>query len=253
VSPSILALLWTCLVLPPKATSCFLLHEVGVGRVAREPSEGCDVRVTPASTFKVPHALIALDAGVVEASEVLAYDGKPLDFASWRKDHTLASAMRNSVLWYFQELARRLGVKRERDYLRKLDYGNADPSSGLESFWLNGSLRISPDEQERFLLRLFRGDLPIRRDAQEIVRKVLVQPEGIVVNATGEHPFARPWPEGAIVSGKTGSAPGVRWLVGHVRRGARSWVFVSSVVGEGVPPLAAVDLAAKRLRATGVL
>jgi beta-lactamase class D len=35
--------------------SCFLLYEMGVGEVRRSPSEGCASRMTPASTFKIPH------------------------------------------------------------------------------------------------------------------------------------------------------------------------------------------------------
>ena len=71
--------------------SCFLLHEVGVGEVRREPSASCRMRVSPQSTFKIPHALAALDAGVVTgADSQFAYDGSPQPFDAWRRDHTLA-------------------------------------------------------------------------------------------------------------------------------------------------------------------
>jgi beta-lactamase class D len=241
---------------PPR--SCFLLHEVGVGRVVRAPSDGCAIRVTPASTFKIPHALAALDAKVVTPEEVFPYDGRPLPQESWRHPQTMATALRVSALWYFQALARRLGPERERAYLQKLGYGNADSSSGLETFWLYQSLAISPDEQEQFLLRLYADALPIDRHAQGVVRALLVQPAGVVVNAIGAHPFGQPWPAGTVVSAKTGSAseegrPDVRWLVGHVRRGSRSWIFVSNVVGDDLPPLSAVDLAAEALKKAGVL
>jgi beta-lactamase class D len=242
----------------PTATSCFLLYELGVGRIVRHPAEGCAVRTTPASTFKIPHALAALDAGVVEPDEVFPYVGQPSPFESYRRDQTLASALQNSVLWYFQELAGRLGPEREVEYLKRLQYGNADISSGLKTFWLYQSLRISPEEQEAFLVRLFEARLPIGPEAQKVARASLVQPAGFVVNAMGKHPFGQPWPEGTVVSAKTGSAteanlPDVRWLVGQVRRGPRAWIFVSNVVGDRLPPLAAVDLAARSLKTAGVL
>ncbi len=44
-----------------------------------------------------------------------------------------------------------------------------------------------------------------------------------------------------------------RWIVGHVRRGTRSWLFVSSLTGKDLPLLAAVDLAAKGLKREGVI
>ena len=60
--------------------SCFLLYEMGVGEVQRAPAEGCTERVTPVSTFKIAHALVALDSGVISGPDaVLAYDGAPLN------------------------------------------------------------------------------------------------------------------------------------------------------------------------------
>src|SRR5262244_1895581 len=67
---------------PPPAGargSCFLLHEIGVGEVRRDPSTMCAIRVTPQSTFKIPHALAALDAGVIQDVDALVkYDGRPV-------------------------------------------------------------------------------------------------------------------------------------------------------------------------------
>lgn len=243
---------------PPPGTACFLLHEVGQGERRRAPAGACGLRVTPASTFKIPHALAAVDAGVLAGADaMLRYDGSAVAFPAWRRDHNLASAMRFSVVWYFQRVAEKLGLERERAYLRRLDYGNADPSSGLTTFWLGGSLLVSAEEQARLLLRLYADELPVSRVAMSTVRSMLVQPDERVVNAVGEHPFAAPWPPGAVVSAKTGrardrSAGDVCWLVGHVSRGARSWVFVSSVVG-CAEPQAAVDLAARALKEERVL
>ncbi len=240
--------------------SCFLLYEIGVGEVRRNPSAICATRLLPASTFKVPHALAALDAGVLSgADDMFAYDGAPTSVEAWRHDHTLRTAMRDSVVWYFQRVAQKLGMAREREYLKKFDYGNADPSSGLTTFWLGGSLQITPEEQLRFLRRLFAGELPVRPEALEIVKKLIIQPEGSVVNAAGQHPFGAPWPTGTVVSAKTGSGTdrggaAVRWIVGHVSRGPRAWIFVSCVAGdETTPALAAVDLAAASLQQNGVL
>ena len=180
-------------------------------------------------------------------------DGRPLEVEVWKRDHTLATAMRYSVIWYFQRVASMLGAGREREYLEKFDYGNRDSSSGLTTFWLGESLRISPEEQERFLLRLYADALPVSKAAMRAVRAILVQPSGVVVNAAGDHPFDAPWPHGTVVSAKTGAADDVRWLVGHVERGQRSWVFVSCVTGPGLEPLAAIDLAAASLRSADVL
>ncbi|KRA81780.1 hypothetical protein ASD78_00425 [Lysobacter sp. Root667] len=240
--------------------SCFLLYEVGVGELRRDPAQACTQRYSPASTFKVAHALFALDAGVVSGpDERMAFDGQGDWPASSRRDHDLASAMRNSVVWYFQRIAERLGAQRETDYLRKIHYGNEDASGALTRFWLGDSLTISPQEQQRFLLDLYAGRLPLSKRAVAQVKAMLVQPQGRVVNAMGEHAFAAPWPAGTVLSAKTGSTSdrerrGVRWLIGHVQRGRRSYVFVSCVVGaRDLDANAAIDLAARGLHDAKVL
>jgi beta-lactamase class D len=239
----------------PLRGSCFLLYELGVGQTRRQPDAACATRVTPASTFKIPHALAALDSGVLAGPDIsLPFQG-PTDVpASWKRAHTLATAMRYSVVWYFQRVASMLGVDRERDYLARLAYGNLDTSGGLTTFWLDGSLRISPDEQEVFMRHLYEDALPVSADAMRAVREMLVQPPGVVVNALGEHPFDAPWPDGTVLSAKTGTADDVTWLVGSVRRLSRSWVFVSCVLGPAEHNmLGAIHLAADSLREAGVL
>jgi beta-lactamase class D len=164
--------------------------------------------------------------------------------------------MRDSVLWYFQRLAERLGLERERAYLKTFQYGNQDASGPLTSFWLGSTLKISPNEQLAFLRRFFGGKLAVSAQAMRTVRDVLVQPGGRIVNAAGEHPLGTPWPMGTIVYAKTGRGTDdgrpVVWLVGRVVRGDRAWIFVSCVIGSQ-EPLAAVNLAAHQLSRGNVL
>ncbi|MGH9334425.1 MAG: penicillin-binding transpeptidase domain-containing protein [Vicinamibacteria bacterium] len=234
-----------------KAESCFLLYDEKDGRTTGDPSDACSTRATPASTFKIPHALAALDARVVSGpDETFPYDGSEYDLERWKRDHDLKSAMRDSVVWYFQRIAERLGVERESAYLKAFEYGNQDASGPLTSFWLGDSLQISPEEQLAFLRRFFESRLPVREDAARTVLEILKQPEGRIVNALGEHPLAAPWPSGAAVYAKTGRGADherpVSWLVGRIVRGDREWTFVSCVIGDE-EPLAAIRLAAKRL------
>jgi beta-lactamase class D len=243
----------------PSTESCFLLYEIGAGEIRRDPSEACRTRITPASTFKVPHALAALDAGVVKPDEVFRYDGSGDWPQSARRDHTLGSALLHSVLWYFQRIAERLGPGREKSYLQKFAFGNMDSSRALTSFWVGGSLQVTPEEQLQFWLKLYQNQLPVSPSAMSTVKKLIVQPRGVVVNAFGEHAFDAPWPANTIVSTKTGSATdrsgrGTRWLIGHIDKGGRQLVFVACVIGpRDVAPNAAIDLAARALRETKVL
>lgn len=162
-------------------------------------------RFIPASTFKVAHALFALDAGLVrDEFQVFRWDGTRRDIESWNRDQDLRSSMRNSTVLVYQQFARELGEERERHYLRTVGYGNADPSGGIDTFWLSGNLRISAEEQVAFLQRLYRNELPFRVEHQRLVKDVMIVEAG------------RTW----ILRAKTGwqarDEPQVGWWVGWV-------------------------------------
>lgn len=145
----------------------------------------------PASTFKVPHALFALDAGVVrDEFQVFRWDGQERSIRSWNRDQDLRSSMRNSTVWVYQEIAREIGEDSERRYLEKIGYGNADVSGGIDRFWLDGGLRISALEQVEFLRQLYRNQLPFRVEHQRLVKDVMIVEAGrhwILRAKTGWH------------------------------------------------------------------
>lgn len=242
----------------PQPASCFLLFDEQTAITAPASGEACNTRVTPASSFKIPHALAALDAQVISGPhDLFKYDGAETTMAAWKRDHDLASAMRNSVVWYFQRLAERLGTERERSYLKEFAYGNQDASGPLTQFWLGSSLQISPNEQLDFVRRFFGNQLPVSPAAARIVRDILVQPRDHIVNALGEHPMGAPWPQGTTVWAKTGAATdrsgkAVTWLVGRVERAGHGWLFVSCVI-DSPDSMAAVSQAGTELKRRGVL
>jgi len=164
-------------------------------------------RYMPASTFKVPHALFALDAGVVrDEFEMIEWDGEKRWLDSWNKDQDLRSSMRHSVVWVYQQFAREIGEAGERKYLQSIDYGNADPSGGVDRFWLDGNLRISASEQIEFLRKLYYNELPFKLEHQRLVKDVMINDAG------------PDW----ILRAKTGwqarVEPNVGWWVGWVER-----------------------------------
>ena len=96
-------------------------------------------RFIPASTFKIAHALFALDAGIVrDEFQVFRWDGTRREIDSWNRDQDLRSSMRNSAVWVYQAIAREIGEDGERRYLQRIGYGNADPSGDVDRFWLAG-------------------------------------------------------------------------------------------------------------------
>jgi len=99
------------------ARSCFVLREASKTNVVRKGGAECARRTMPASTFKIPHAMIALETGVIDERETIAIPPSQ-DFPSWGGDQTLRTATHDSVFPFFQVLARRIGAEREKEWLR---------------------------------------------------------------------------------------------------------------------------------------
>lgn len=133
---------------------------------------------SPASTFKIPHSLFALDAGLLrDEFQVIPWDGVQRSIPAWNQDQTLRSAMRNSTVWVYERFARELGAAKEVDYLRRLGYGNA-AVGGAQPFWVEGDLAISAVEQIAFLKRLYLNELPFQVAHQRLVKDVMVSAAG---------------------------------------------------------------------------
>ncbi|MCY9590651.1 hypothetical protein PC41400_17565 [Paenibacillus chitinolyticus] len=79
------------------------------------------------------------------------WDGNRRAREIWNQDHTSASAMRYSVVWYYQAMARDIGKERMQEWVNRADYGSKDFSGGIDRLWLNSSLKISPVEEVDFL------------------------------------------------------------------------------------------------------
>lgn len=136
-------------------------------------------RFSPASTFKIPHTLFALDAGVVrDEFQVFKWDGVVRGFPAHNQNQDLRSAMRYSTLWVYEIFGKAIGERGARDYLVKLDYGNADPSTQRGNYWVDGNLAISAMEQISILRRLYRNQLPFRIDHQRLVKDLLIVEAG---------------------------------------------------------------------------
>jgi len=136
-------------------------------------------RYIPASTFKIPHLLFALDAGIVhDVFQVFPWDSVNRLNESWNQDQDVRSSMRRSVVWVYQLFARQIGEEGEKSYLQRIGYGNADPSGGIDRFWLDGGLRISAHEQIGFLQRLYRNTLPFQEAHQRFVKDIIIVEAG---------------------------------------------------------------------------
>lgn len=130
----------------------------------------------PASTFKILNSLIILQEGVVADpdDDVLAWDGVERS-PGWDADASLRTAFQRSMVWAYQEWARRVGHEAMARWVEAADYGDGDigPADGVDRFWLEGPLTITAYEQIEFLDALRRGDTPFGDVVEAAVRDVM--------------------------------------------------------------------------------
>jgi beta-lactamase class D len=170
----------------------------------------------PASTFKIPNTLIALDEGVITEQELLQWDGTDRGLAAWNRDQTLASAFKSSCVWCYQELAQRIGTARYQTWLKKIDYGNAQPGPGLTTFWLSGDLRISAQQQITFLKKLYKRELPFKAATYDALCRIML---------VEEKPGYRLYAKTGWAGYGEKATPQTGWYVGYLETGTDVWFF----------------------------
>lgn len=230
----------------PARDATFVLLNGKTGEITRINGDRAKQPYPPCSTFKIPNSAIALETGVAPDAEfTLRYDpALKIDNEGWARDHSLRTAYRVSAVWYFQEIARRVGAERMSRLLRQLDYGNADISGGIDRFWLGSSLRISANQQVEFLRRLNEGGVGLKPRTTEQLREIMLADEGA----------------GWKLRAKTGAcrAPGEdasMWYVGWVEREGTTHYFALQMGGKEYEPLFSqrVPTARRLLKHYGVL
>ncbi|HKY04424.1 MAG TPA: penicillin-binding transpeptidase domain-containing protein [Blastocatellia bacterium] len=210
-------------------TATFVLYDLKRDRYIRYNEKRASERFSPFSTFKVPNSIIGLESGVIKDENfVIAWDRKkyPPDpdwnrepFLHWKRDHSLQTAIKYSVVWYYKELALKVGEPAMKQYVAKLNYGNQDTTGGLDKFWLNSSLRISAEEQVSFLKAFYTGKLDISSRTTGIVKRI------ILLEQTPRY----------RLSGKTGGGPlphgSLGWFVGYLERDDNVYFFATNIEG----------------------
>jgi beta-lactamase class D len=200
------------------AQGTFVLYDSSAHTVTGHDPARAEQRFSPDSTFKVVNSLIGLATGAISSlDDVLPYGGKPQPFQDWQHDLDLHRAIKVSSVPIYQELARRIGLERMREQLRRLNYGNAEVGETVDQFWLTGPLMISAMEQARFMARLAQHELPVSEKIQAAVRELVYVEQG------------QNW----VLYGKTGwsqhHAPDLGWWVGWVEKQGLVYSFALNV------------------------
>jgi beta-lactamase class D len=200
----------------------------------------------PESTFELALSLIALEIEMVRDPDevIFKWDGVKRGIEAWDRDHTLRSAMAESVAPVHQEIARRIGAELMQNYVNLIDYGNRNIGGGIDRFWLAGDLRIDPFQQVDFVDRLRRGALPVSKRGQDLVRDLL--PVARIGNAAVRC-------NAGLLDARDGQPP-LGWVVGWAEKGSSQTVFaLNADIGEPRHAAACMTLAQRCLADVGAI
>ncbi len=198
-----------------------LIYDLNQDRTYQHNPSRNNTAFLPASSFKILNSLIALETGVIsDEIAVLTWDGVEREFADWNRDLNMRKAIKVSAVWFYQVLARRVGYEQMQKFVAKSDYGNKNigTKEDIDKFWLEGKLRITPQEQIQFLSRLNKNDLPFSKRSLSIVKSI------IIVEQTPNYTLRA---KTGLVRGAV--TPEIGWYVGYLEQGKNIYFFATNI------------------------
>ncbi|HEX7844479.1 MAG TPA: penicillin-binding transpeptidase domain-containing protein [Chitinophagaceae bacterium] len=210
-----------------KVEGCFALMDNGTGQfTVHNLSRYFDSSYLPASTFKIVNSLIGLQTGKISSdSMVIKWDGIKRFSDDWNKDLTMYEAFRVSAVNYYQEVARRIGKDTMERWLNVLGYGAKKKGdtvrikTTVDSFWLDNSLKITPDQQLGLVKSLYFDQLPgFFKTTQEKVKNAMLFEN----NTNYRLGYKTGW-------GFTEQGHSIGWIVGWVEENNHPYFFVLNI------------------------
>jgi beta-lactamase class D len=203
-----------------KVEGCFAIMDNASGKfTVHNLARYRDSSYLPASTFKIVNSLIGLQTGkIVNDSMVIKWDGVTRRVADWNKDLTMYEAFRVSSVYYYQEVARRIGKDTMQFWLDSLGYGTKKIKGAVDSFWLNNTLKVTPDEQLGLVKRLYFDQLPFFKSYQEVVKRAMLFEE----NTNYRLGYKTGW-------GFKENGNAIGWVVGWIEENKHPYFFVLNI------------------------
>jgi beta-lactamase class D len=181
-----------------------------------------DSSFLPASTFKIVNSLIGLQTGVItNDSMMIKWDSVKRNVAEWNQDLSMYRAFRVSAVPYYQEVARRIGKERMEQWMDSIHYG-AGPkdtvfriNTSIDTFWLDNTLKLTPDEELGLMKLLYFNQLPFFKPYQETVKKAMLFEN----ETTYKLSYKTGW-------GRNERGDHLAWLVGWIEENNHPYFFV---------------------------
>ncbi len=209
-----------------KVAGCFALMDNGTGRFTiYNLSRYRDSSYLPASTFKIVNSLIGLQTGKISSdSMIIKWDGIKRPIEVWNRDMTMYEAFRVSCVPYYQEVARRIGKDTMQFWLDSLNYGARSDTekvvihSKIDTFWLDNSLKILPDQELGLVKRLYFDQLPFFKTHQETVKRAMLFEN----NTNYKLAYKTGW-------GNNEQGHHIGWTIGWVEENNHPYFFVLNI------------------------
>ena len=181
--------------------------------------EQATLRTAPDSTYKIYDALFGLEEGVIAPNDsFMAWNETDYPFEAWNADQDLYSAMQSSVNWYFQEIDKQIGSSAIQGYIQKIGYGNENISADLSSYWMQGTLKISPVEQVELLTALHNNNFDFAPENVKAVKNAICLFSSEGKNLYGKTGTGRV--DGQDVNG---------WFVGYIETAGNTYFFATNI------------------------
>jgi beta-lactamase class D len=229
----------------------FVLLNGATGEIQQVNTGRAKTRFSPFSTFKIPNSVIGLETGVIASAEqTLTYDKEKYPIQAWwppvwkLPQYNLASALKYSVVPIYRQLAVDIGKKSMQNHVDKFHYGNQDISSGLDNFWLNGSLKISAIEEVHFLEKLMTNQFSLKAQSLKELKEVMLMKE------TSEYKL-----HAKTGAGKVDDGSMLGWYVGFVENaeGVHYFAFNFNRDTYGEMKASRMKIATNHLKQAGVI
>jgi beta-lactamase class D len=194
---------------------CFVLYNQSDNEYIKYNSNLCDSGYIPASTFKIPNSLIALEEGVIkDTTQLIKWDGHEWPNKPWNQDQTLKTSIKYSCVWVYVKFAEQIGIDKYHKYIDSFNYGNKDLTGPANLFWLKGLFKISANQQIDFLTKFYNYKLNISKRSIDIVKDIIILEQSKTYK----------------LSGKTGGTlltdtEYIMWLVGYLEKDNKTYFY----------------------------
>lgn len=216
-------------------TGCFAVFDNSHGDfIVNNLNRYRDSVFLPAQTFDVILAMAGIQDGVIEnETSTLRVDSSHLPFLSGAAT-SLKEAFLNNNNAYFQEVAKRIGKDTLQQWVDSLGYGSRYEKATIkkvDSFWLDNSVKITPDEQLGLAKKIYFNQLPFQDRPSSIVKSLLDQEN------TANYRMAYYTGYGRNEKGNT-----IGWIAGWIEENMHIYPFVLNTEAIGEKDLSKIQV-----------